>query len=171
MKPLTAEQRRIAEENHDLVYQFLNENHLPESQYYDVVIFGYLCAAQDYCESSELQKYSFATMAWRRMKHEVYHYHKHYDGKENNVFTVNFSDISERDVYTQYFETLPEELETKLLLHSLAKALPNKQMRIIRMKLDGCRMHEIAKEEHMTFQNINRMLDEVYDTVIQVMNY
>lgn len=43
MKPLTAEQSQIAELNHDLVFEFLNEYNLPESQYYDVVIFGYLC--------------------------------------------------------------------------------------------------------------------------------
>ena len=67
MKPLTAEQSQIAELNHDLVFEFLNEYNLPESQYYDVVIFGYLCAAQEYCEKPELQKYSFSTLAWRKM--------------------------------------------------------------------------------------------------------
>ena len=51
MKPLTAEQSQIAELNHDLVFEFLNEYNLPESQYYDVVIFGYLCAVQEYCEN------------------------------------------------------------------------------------------------------------------------
>ena len=55
MKPLTAEQSQIAELNHDLVFEFLNEYNLPESQYYDVVIFGYLCAVQEYCEKTELQ--------------------------------------------------------------------------------------------------------------------
>ena len=40
MKTLTDEQRKFAEENHDLVYTFLNENRLPTVQYYDVVIFG-----------------------------------------------------------------------------------------------------------------------------------
>ena len=55
MKPLTAEQSQIAELNHDLVFEFLNEYNLPESQYYDVVIFGYLCAVQEYCEKPELQ--------------------------------------------------------------------------------------------------------------------
>ena len=59
MKPLTGEQKHLAELNHDLVYKFLNENNLPESEYYDVVIFGYLCAAQEYCEKPKLKKYSF----------------------------------------------------------------------------------------------------------------
>lgn len=34
MKTLTDEQRKFAEQNHDLVYKFLNENGLSESMYY-----------------------------------------------------------------------------------------------------------------------------------------
>ena len=67
MKPMTDEQRRLAEANHDLVGAFLRENKLPEEQFYDVVIFGYLCAVQQYCENPTLQKrYSFATVAWKK---------------------------------------------------------------------------------------------------------
>ena len=45
--PLTPEQGTFAAENHGLVLKFLNENHLPEDEYYDVVIFGYLKAVKD----------------------------------------------------------------------------------------------------------------------------
>ena len=31
-----------------LVYKFLNDNHLPDDEFYDVVIFPYLKAVQDY---------------------------------------------------------------------------------------------------------------------------
>lgn len=40
--PLTKEQQDFAAEHHGLVYKFLNDNHLPENEFYDVVIFGYL---------------------------------------------------------------------------------------------------------------------------------
>ena len=46
--PLTPEQRLFAEENHNLVYKFLAENHLPRDEFYDVVIFGYLRAVSRY---------------------------------------------------------------------------------------------------------------------------
>ena len=39
IRPLTKEQQRFAEENHDLVYGFLKAKNLPESSFYDVVIF------------------------------------------------------------------------------------------------------------------------------------
>ena len=40
--PLTKEQQEFAAEQHGLVYKFLNDNHLPEDEFYDVVIFRYL---------------------------------------------------------------------------------------------------------------------------------
>ena len=46
--PLNEEQRRFATENHNLVYAFLNEKGLSEDEYYDVVIFGYLYAVNDF---------------------------------------------------------------------------------------------------------------------------
>lgn len=168
MKPLTAEQSQIAELNHDLVFEFLNEYNLPESQYYDVVIFGYLCAVQEYCEKPELQKYLFSTVAWRQMKHELYRHYKYHERKKRDFQTVSLSDIkSGDDVSLKTDETaaenrLLEDLNFSLLLHSLASAITEKQMRIIRMKLAGFRMHDIARTEKMTFRDINRVLNDTY---------
>ena len=33
--PLTKEQQEFAAEHHGLVYRFLNDNHLPEDEFYD----------------------------------------------------------------------------------------------------------------------------------------
>lgn len=44
IRPLTRKQQKFAEENHNLVYSFLNKKKLNESVFYDVVIFGYLKA-------------------------------------------------------------------------------------------------------------------------------
>ena len=49
LRPFTKEEQQFAEENHDLVYAFLNEKKLSEDEYYDVVVFGYLQAVQFYC--------------------------------------------------------------------------------------------------------------------------
>ena len=42
--PMSQAQQLFAEEHHNLVYAFLKEKKLPEDEYYDVVIFGYLQA-------------------------------------------------------------------------------------------------------------------------------
>ena len=165
MKPLTGEQKHLAEPNHDLVYKFLNENDLPESEYYDVVIFGYLCAAQEYCENPKLKKYSFTTVAWQKMSCAVKDHKKYLSREKRDFPTVSLSELVGNADDSLRIEDvimlenkLLEELNLNLLLHTLAARITEKQMRIIRMKLDGYRMHDIAKAERMTFQDINKTL-------------
>ena len=174
MKPLTNEQRRLAEENHDLVYAFLQNNHLQESQYYDVVIFGYLCAVQEYCENTKLRRYSFSTVAWKKMQRELTDYYKYLSREKRLVQTVSLQELLSDEDSSPCYEDLVgwkdelmTQLKMELLLHALATKLPRRQMRVIRMKLDGAKMHEIAKAEHITFHDINRLLADSYDTVIQ----
>ena len=61
--PLTKEQQTFATAHHSLVYKFLNENRLPEDEFYDVVIFGYLKAVRDYFSDLTAQQFTFSTIA------------------------------------------------------------------------------------------------------------
>lgn len=164
MKALTDEQRKFAEENHDLVHAFLKENGLASGQYYDIVVFGYLCAVQEYSEKPTLQKYKFATVAWKKMLCALKDHYKHMARdilfQEDTVHIENMADKQDE---------LMVQLETELILHALAKKLPSKEMRIIRMKLDGAGMHDIAKAERITFHDIKQLLAGTYDTVVQVL--
>ena len=74
--PLNDTQRIFAEKNHNLVYKFLHEKNLPASEYYDIVIFGYLRAVQRYLTDPNLAGYSFATVAWRAMEGEIVNAHR-----------------------------------------------------------------------------------------------
>ncbi len=175
ISPMTDEQRKLAEEHHDLVYAFLKENNLPESQYYDIVIFGYLCTVQEYCENPALQRYHFATVAWKKMHRELVRYYKYLSSDKRSMSTVSFDEpISEGSnkrwsdvLYTDDGDLL-DRLQSELILHDLAAKLPKREMRIIRMKLKGEKMHDIAKSEHITFHDINRLLEGAYATVISI---
>ena len=72
--PLTKEQQAFATAHHSLVYKFLNENRLPEDEFYDVVIFGYLKAVRDYFSDLTAQQFTFSTIANRRMKFCLFDY-------------------------------------------------------------------------------------------------
>ena len=74
--PLNDTQRFFAEKNHNLVYKFLHEKNLPASEYYDIIIFGYLRAVQRYLTDPNLAGYSFATVAWRAMEGEIVNAHR-----------------------------------------------------------------------------------------------
>lgn len=176
MKPLTDEQRKLAEANHDLVGAFLRENKLPEEQFYDVVIFGYLCAVQQYCDNPNLKKkYSLATLAWKKMKRELVHYYNYLGSDKRSYHTVSLhesicegSDLCWEDVLHDDGDIL-KDLQMELILHELAARLPKREMRIIRRKINGDKMHDIAKAERLTFRDINTLLAGTYDTVIEVL--
>lgn len=48
---MTPLQRQFAEEHQDIVFRFLSRKGLPMDDYYDIVIFGYLQAVQEYDEN------------------------------------------------------------------------------------------------------------------------
>ena len=112
--PLTKEQQEFAAEHHGLVYKFLNDNHLPDDEFYDVVIFGYLKAVRDYfsrevlrqysfatiydvvifpylkavrdyCDSTSAQEYSFSTIAIRQMRFRLYDYFRSQERRKRNA--------------------------------------------------------------------------------------
>lgn len=178
MMPLTEKQKRLAETNHNLVYEFLNANNLSESQYYDVIIFGYLCAAQEYCENPKLQKYSFATIAWRQMNQELFKHRRYLDRKKRDFTTISLSELLGNSDESRSVEdviatenALLEDLKLNLMLHALASEVTQRQMRIIHMKLNGYRMHDIAKKEKMTFSDINGQLDGVRNVILKIIEY
>ena len=175
IRPLTKEQQRFAERNHHLVYAFLNEKELSEPMFYDVVIFGYLKAVQEYCEVLSLHRFKFSTLAWKRMRSSLSNYCRYLSRPKRNAPVLSFDEliggedgICRQDIISRSDERMIQ-FETDLLLHALASRLPRRAMRIVRMKVRGSRMHDIAKQERMTFHDINKVLRVSYPTVISVL--
>lgn len=54
-KKLTKQERDFATKWHGVIYTFLNENGLPESEYYDVAALGYLRAVMRYNREPKLR--------------------------------------------------------------------------------------------------------------------
>lgn len=173
MQPLTLEQQRFAEKNHDLVYGFLKQKNLSMNTYYDIIIFGYLQAVQEYCEHELYQQYAFSTIAWRKMQSSLNNYYRTMKAYKRNANTVSLqSPIGAEnglrwEEITSKQDNLMTQLEVELLLHSLAFKLSEREMTIIRMKANGRTMHEIAKKVHLKFHDINSLLSDVYEIVIE----
>ena len=56
LEKLTEEEKKLAEENHNLVYAYLHTYGYSVETYYNIVIFGYLKGIQVYCRRVDLQK-------------------------------------------------------------------------------------------------------------------
>ena len=109
------------------------------------------------------------------MKSSLSNYYKYLARSKRNAPVISFDELidSEDEICLQDIINRPDErmlqFETDLLLHVLACRLPRREMRIIRMKVRGDRMHDIAKQEQMTSRDINKALQSSYPTVISVL--
>ena len=162
--PLTPEQGTFAAENHGLVLKFLNENHLPEDEYYDVVIFGYLRAVKRYFAEKNLRKYNFSTIAWNCMRVDLINYHKSLSTHKRyaDVISIHsglYAGGLPLEHSVPYGHDVMAELETQLLLHELAGMITKEQMQMVRMRNDGYDIREIAKSHNVTMKCVRHVLN------------
>ena len=150
-KPLTKKQRQFAEQHHDLIYAFLKDKDLDVEEFYDIAVFGYLRAVRRYLSEKILQKYSFATIAWRAMNADLITHFRYSNRPSRNAPVVSLNDLIYGDrgytlediLGTQ--DRLMQQLEADLLLHELVSALPTPTNRIVALKAKGYNCNEIGK--------------------------
>lgn len=172
-KPLTAEQRQYADEHHNLVYRFLRNNHLKESEYYDIVVFGYLKAVKKYLSEPDLQPFAFTTIAWSRMSTEL---HNHYRSqkcqkRKADVISVD-SELYQNgpllsDILPSANHAL-QQFEDEMLIYELAKHFSGKQMDMVRQKADGYGIREIAESHETTMQKVRSLLEDVRNILLKL---
>lgn len=164
--PLTPEQSLFAAEHHGLVYAFLNDKHLPENEFYDVIIFGYIDAVRRYFTEPHLQQYSFGTIAWGGMHGALANYSRTMQ-RQKRTATVISIHISRSDNGLPLEETigspdeLMQQLETRLLLHDLASHVSRQQMDMVRLRTSGYSDRDIARKHNISRDQVRKLLSEV----------
>ena len=93
LRPMTQEEREFAEKKHDLVIDFLRCKRLPMDDCYDVVIFGYLSAVQQYFRDPPADV-EFKAMAFRAMKDSVLREGEYHARAKRCGVTVGLDDTS-----------------------------------------------------------------------------
>ena len=169
---LTHEQQEFAAENHDLVFSFLNANHLDDNDYYDIVVFGFLAAVKNYLSQARLRKYKFSTIAFRNMKSSLSNFQKEQEQQKRKAVTVSLeyrvagddSSLLFRDV-TPGIDSLLGDFTTEMLLHEIAARVNKKQFRVIRLKAEGYGVREIARKQRLTIRTVDDILKDVKQAV------
>lgn len=119
--------------------------------------------------------YAFSTVAWKRMQNSVINYVRYISAPKRSADIVSLSasvdpssSLTWEDVLTEKDSDLLQ-YETDELLRQMENELPSREMRLIRMKLDGCKMHDIAKREHLTFSEINKLLSDCREDIVRIL--
>ncbi|MCL2816115.1 MAG: sigma-70 family RNA polymerase sigma factor, partial [Oscillospiraceae bacterium] len=128
-----------------MVYAFLNANRLAENDFYDVIIFGFLQAVKNYSEKPGLAlKYAFSTIAWNSMRTSLSDYYQKQSRLKRQAVIIEFETVADDengDLLLDEVLAVPDsytmDFETGLLMAELASKLSQREMEIIRMKIDG----------------------------------
>ena len=171
--PLTKEQQEFAAEHHGLVYKFLNDNHLAEDEFYDVVIFAYLKAVKDFFQDESAQCYTFAAIAKHRMRLCIYDYFRAQNRYKRNAEILSihlglYPDGTPLEDTLAGQDELMQEFEMGQLLHDLASRVSRQQMNIVRMKGCGYGVREIAKSEKLPVRRIKDLLEEAHVVFLEL---
>ena len=164
---LTEEQKKLVEENHNLIYWFAKKYHIPIEDYYDVLAQGLCMAAYHYDPS----KCSFSTYAYLCMNTEMHvEYRK----------TLRKSEIPQGNIFHyenawQLSDLIPtnEKTENKVidrisyenLISLLNDILNDKDKEVLSYILNGLTMREIAKIEGTSHQAIHNRMKKIREKV------
>lgn len=173
---LTQAQQTFAADHHSLVYAFLNEKKLPDDDFYDIVVFGYLRAVKRYFDETDLaNKYAFSTIAWGAMKTCLANHYQSESRQKRKAYVISLdADVfvdGEKLLYQEVVsatDTHMQDLETELLLLELASKVSKREMDVIRMKAEGFGTREIAKAQRMPMKSVTEMLAGLRNTVLAV---
>lgn len=142
LRPMTQEEREFAEERHDLVTDFLHWKHLSMDDYYDIVIFGYLSAVQQYFRNPPAGV-AFEAMAIRAMKDSILREGEYRTRAKRSGTTVNLDNAS--STLTDPKQDTERQVEGKALLEQVVSVATPKEARIINLLMDGFVLREAAR--------------------------
>lgn len=140
LRPMTQEERDFAEQRHDLVIDFLRYRHLPMDDFYDIVIFGYLSAVQQYFRNPPAGV-EFKAMAIRAMKDSILREGEYHSRAKRSGVTVGLDDVE----LTDPRQDTKQRVESKALLEQVVSMATPRETRIINLLIDGFALHEAAR--------------------------
>ena len=144
LRPMIKEERGFAEQHHELVIDFLRCKRLPMDDFYDIVIFGYLSAVQQYFRNPPAGV-KFKAMAFQAMKDSILR-----DGEYNACAKRCAYIISLDDMNVQAPKQDTErQVEDKALLEQVVSVATPKEAKIISFLVDGFALREAAQRLKM----------------------
>lgn len=149
LQPLTEMEKRMAEENHNLVYSFLHRHGYSIEEFYNVVIFGYLRGIQVYNRKEDIRKkYQLAFICERNMLAETKDYFRSQNSQKRKPMEITVSlDINYAETDNIYNLVAGKSVEDEVLeskqVDEMMENLSEVQRDILKLKLEGYDNKEI----------------------------
>lgn len=130
------------------MYRFLHYRELPVDEYYDIVIFGYLAAVQEYDEKPGLDdKFQFSTIAWQKMSDCLCKHFTYINRPMRKAIAVSLyseDTVSLDTMLPDRKHNVQDTVENRQYLLQLLSHLTNKEREVVFLKANGLSYSEIA---------------------------
>jgi len=144
LRPMIKEERGFAEQHHELVIDFLRCKRLPMDDFYDIVIFGYLSAVQQYFRNPPAGV-KFKAMAFRAMKDSILRDGEYNACAKRCAYIISLDDMNVQDPK----QDTERQIEDKALLEQVVSVATPKEAKIISFLVDGFALREAAQRLKM----------------------
>lgn len=164
-KGLTEEQKKFAEENHNLIYSFLMNKKLNLEEYYDIAAIGFCKAVKSY----ESSKGTFSTYAYICMSNEIKMNWRRTEqrAQEYGVVLISLDEpiIGTEDLTIKDTLPHPESVESLLKYEEyleIINSLPPPMDKMVDLCIQGYSQSEIAQEMGYSQSYVSRLLTRAY---------
>ena len=144
LRPMIKEERGFAEQHHELVIDFLRCKRLPMDDFYDIVIFGYLSAVQQYFRNPPAGV-KFKAMAFQAMKDSILRDGEYNACAKRCAYIISLDDMNVQDPK----QDTERQIEDKALLEQVVSVATPKEAKIISFLVDGFALREAAQRLKM----------------------
>lgn len=155
---LNDEQRKLVAYNHNLIYQYLIDNHLPQDEYYDIAAIGLCKAALKY----DTYKGAFSTYVYRAIQNNISR--DKVTEKRHTVSAMSYNvtaSVHGEETDVEYIETflsntdVENENVTKTFFKWFIEYMSLRELQIMYCKSKNMTDREIGKKYNVTHAAIS----------------
>ena len=159
---LDEQQKKLVEQNHNLIYHTLHKYKLNEEEYYDILAIG-LCKAAIYFDPKQSK---FSTFAIKVMYNEFLQHDRNENANKRkvnkNTLSLNYimRDPKNQDRKCEFGELLTDGREPFMdVIHmNLKDILTKQELLVCRLSYDGYSQTQIGEKLGVTQSYVSRLL-------------
>mgnify|MGYP003156267480 FL=1 len=184
-RQLTEQEKRFAEEHHNLMYRYMRIHELDFEEWYDILIIPYLQAVKKYHEYERLQQYKFEQIFFRTLDNARSNYWRDMNRQkrcpEGGVWSLDAmssescrnGEEDDKDSFSWVKGVSPQDyLEERaidnVIIQNLLEELEQyKAKEIVNMLLDGKSGVEIRKRLEISSSTYYKLIAEIKRVLLQ----
>lgn len=184
-RQLTEQEKRFAEEHHNLMYRYMRIHELDFEEWYDILIIPYLQAVKKYHEYERLQQYKFEQIFFRTLDNARSNYWRDMNRQkrcpESGVWSLDAmssesyrnnerddSDTLSRIKGVSQQDYLEERAIDNVIIQNLLEELEQyKAKEVVNMLLDGKSGVEIRKRLEISSSTYYKLIAEIKRVLLQ----